>query len=76
MKLSIFNEQRRRTWWISPSPPEPLHTSTEPGTRNGLECDDCGGDLVDTLPGYVATVFPGKTAVRCLQCGLTESRVI
>jgi len=81
MKLITFNEERTKAWWAylknpKASVPAPINSTDESNVKNGLRCNTCGGELVDVQANAVANTFPARVAVRCIQCGISEWRVL
>ena len=62
--LAEFNRQRKEARFKE-SQPKP----------NGIECPDCGEELMDSTPRYIYDSFPPQMAVSCPTCYFRGYRV-
>ena len=44
-------------------------------TPNGIECPNCGEELMDSQPNITLTTFPAKKNVNCSKCDYTGYRI-
>lgn len=42
---------------------------------NGIACEKCGAELLDTNPNMVLTSMPPKKSVHCKKCGWSGYRL-
>ncbi len=43
--------------------------------KNGIDCPECGGDLMDTDPNVTLTSLPPKKNIHCTKCDYKGYRV-
>ena len=64
--LRDWNQEQQELWdRAQPAPDKP----------NGLQCPDCGEELVDPQPHVLITEDPPAKDVRCLACGYKGRRI-
>ena len=52
-----------------------INYNNKTAIKNGIDCNDCGEELYDTLPGTIEKLGPPETPVNCLTCGYKGYRI-
>ena len=65
MKLSEHNKSRDQSYRDRTGP-----------RPNGIECDKCGGELVDSNPNVMLASCPPQMDVHCPACGFSGYRTV
>lgn len=43
--------------------------------KNGIECPECGEELLDSSPNLVLTSYPPKLDIHCEKCNYRGTRI-
>jgi len=66
ISLSDFNSGILRSWH------DPMLNESRP---NGIACEKCGKELLDTHPNMILTSLPPQKSVHCKGCGFKGTRL-
>lgn len=56
---------------------EKILNDSKPKTiKNGIACDKCGEELIDSYPNLILTSYPAQKNVHCEKCGFIGYRYV